>query len=167
MAKKVAKTNAVRLIEQRKIPHELIEYTTEDGQAVDGVTVAEKIGEDMQYVFKTLVATSGKNEYFVFVIPVERELDLKAAAKVVGAKKIEMIHVKELLGLTGYVRGGCSPVGMKKAFPTFFDVSAQSMPYMIVSAGKIGMQMKLAPQHLADASNATFAPLTAEQREGQ
>lgn len=166
MAKKVAKTNAVRLIEQRKIPHELIEYTTEDGQAVDGVTVAEKIGEDMQYVFKTLVATSGKNEYFVFVIPVERELDLKAAAKVVGAKKIEMIHVKELLGLTGYVRGGCSPVGMKKAFPTFFDVSAQSMPYMIVSAGKIGMQMKLAPQHLADAANATFAPLTAEQKEG-
>lgn len=162
MAKKVAKTNAVRLIEQQKIAYELIEYTTENGQAVDGEAVAAKIGHDANVVYKTLVATAGPNKFYVFVVPVLRELNLKAAAKVAGEKKIEMLAMKDLLSLTGYVRGGCSPVGMKKAFPTFIDASAESLPFMIVSAGKIGMQMKLAPADLAKASRATFAAITVE-----
>lgn len=164
MAKKVAKTNAVRLIEQQKITHELIEYTTENGQAVDGETVAEKIGHDPSYVYKTLVATAGPNKFYVFVVPVLQELNLKAAAKVAGEKKIEMLAMKDLLGLTGYVRGGCSPVGMKKAFPTFIDMSAVSLPFIIVSAGKIGMQMKLAPADLAKVSKAEFASIAIEQQ---
>lgn len=160
MAKKVAKTNAIRLIEQQKIVHDVFEYETDNGEAVDGITVANKIGQPIEHVYKTLIATAGKGKYFVFVIPVAAELNLKAAAKTVGEKKVELIAVKELLGLTGYVRGGCSPVGMKKPFPTYFDEAAQSLDYMIVSAGKIGMQMKLAPADLARAANAKFAPIT-------
>ena len=162
MAKKQAKTNAVRLIEQQKITHEVFEYTTEDGAAVDGVTVANKIGQPVEHVYKTLIATAGKGHYFVFVIPVAAELNLKAAAKAVGEKKVEMIPVKELLGLTGYVRGGCSPIGMKKPFPTYIEKAAEGLDYMIVSAGKIGMQIKLAPADLAQASNAHFASIVME-----
>lgn len=162
MAKKVVKTNAIRLIEQQKIAHDVLEYSTENGQAVDGVTVANKIGHSLDFVYKTLIATAGKGKYFVFVIPVAAELNLKAAAKVVGEKKVEMIPVKELLGLTGYVRGGCSPVGMKKLFPTYIDQTAEQIEYIIVSAGKIGMQVKLAPVDLATLSHAQFAPLIME-----
>lgn len=154
--KKIAKTNAVRLIEQQKIAHELFEYET-GGEAVDGVTVANKIGQQLAHVYKTLIATAGKGKYVVFVIPVAAELNLKAAAKAISEKKVELIAVKELLSLTGYVRGGCSPVGMKKPFPTYIDASAESLDFMIVSAGKIGMQMKLAPADLARATNAMFA----------
>ena len=160
MAKKAPKTNAVRLIEQQKIEHELIYYETEDGQAVDGETVARKIGYPHEHVYKTLIATAGSNKYFVFVVPVLGELNLKAAAKIAGEKKIEMIAVKELLPLTGYVRGGCSPVGMKKQFPTFIDASAEHLQFIIVSAGKIGMQMKLAPKDLLAASKAKFAEIS-------
>ena len=159
LAKKQAKTNAVRLIEQKKIPHELFEYSTEDGSAVDGITVASKINQPVEHVYKTLIATAGKGKYFVFVIPVAAELNLKAAAKVVGEKKVELIPVKELLGLTGDVRGGCSPIGMKKLFPTYIEQSAEALDYIIVSAGKIGMQMKLAPTDLANASSAQFAAI--------
>lgn len=159
MAKKQVKTNAIRLIEQQKIAHDIFEYTTEDGAAVDGVTVATKIGQPVEHVYKTLIATAGKGQYFVFVVPVAAELNLKAAAKVVGEKKVELIAVKELLGLTGYVRGGCSPVGMKKLFPTYIEQAAETLAYVIVSAGKIGMQMKLAPQDLAKVSNARFAQI--------
>ncbi|MEK4698386.1 Cys-tRNA(Pro) deacylase [Solibacillus sp. FSL R7-0668] len=162
MAKKHVKTNAIRLIEQQKIVHEIVEYTSEDGAAVDGMTVATKIGQSVEHVYKTLIATAGKGNYFVFVIPVAAELNLKAAAKVVGEKKIEMIAVKELLGLTGYVRGGCSPIGMKKPFPTYIEQAAETLDYIIVSAGKIGMQMKLAPIDLAKASNAQFAQLVTQ-----
>ena len=162
MAKKIAKTNAVRLIEQQKIAHELFEYETEDGQAVDGITVASKIGQPVEHVFKTLLATAGSNRYYVFVVPVAAELNLKQVAKVAGEKKIEMLAVKDLLGLTGYVRGGCSPIGMKKLFPTFIDASAENLDFIIVSAGKIGMQIKLAPADLAKASKAKFANITGE-----
>ena len=162
MAKKQVKTNAIRLIEQQKIAHDIFEYTTEDGAAVDGVTVATKIGQPVEHVYKTLIATAGKGQYFVFVVPVAAELNLKAAAKVVGEKKVELIAVKELLGLTGYVRGGCSPIGMKKLFPTYIEQAAETLDYIIVSAGKIGMQMKLAPQDLAKASRAKFASIVAE-----
>lgn len=156
MAKKVTKTNAVRLIEQQKISYELLGYKTEAGKSVDGISVSEKIGYSFEYVYKTLVATTGANQYYVFVVPVAQELDLKKAAKVIGEKKIEMIAVKELLGLTGYVRGGCSPIGMKKLFPTYIEATAETLDFMIVSAGKIGMQLKLAPQDLAKACHAKF-----------
>jgi Cys-tRNA(Pro)/Cys-tRNA(Cys) deacylase len=159
LAKKQTKTNAIRFIEQQKIVHEVFEYTTEDGAAVDGITVASKIGQPVEHVYKTLVATAGKGKYFVFVIPVAAELNLKAAAKAVGEKKVEMIPVKELLGLTGYVRGGCSPMGMKRAFPTLIEAVAETLDYIIVSAGKIGMQIKLAPKDLVKAANAQFASI--------
>ncbi|KYG90143.1 Cys-tRNA(Pro) deacylase [Metasolibacillus sp. FSL H7-0170] len=159
MAKKTAKTNAIRMIEQQKIPHEVLEYTIDDS-AVDGISVAQKINQEIEMVFKTLIATNGKGQFYVFVIPVAKELDLKAAAKIAGEKKVELIAVKELLGLTGYVRGGCSPVGMKKLFPTFIDQSAEELDFMIVSAGKIGMQMKLSPAHLLKVVNAKYGELT-------
>ena len=162
MAKKVAKTNAVRTIEQQKVAHEVLEYSFSEGESVDGLSVAKKVGYSPEHVYKTLVATAGTNKYFVFVIPVSEELNLKAAAKIVGEKKIEMIQVKELLPLTGYVRGGCSPVGMKKLFPTYIDASAEQREFIIVSAGKIGMQMKLAPTDLAKLTKAKFASLVVE-----
>ncbi|MEX3745164.1 MULTISPECIES: Cys-tRNA(Pro) deacylase [Lysinibacillus] len=163
MAKaKHAKTNAIRLLEQQKIQFEVIEYDTSDGQ-VDGISVAEKIGHPVSRVFKTLVAKASAQKLFVFVIPVAEELDLKAAAKVVGEKKIEMLAVKELLGYTGYVRGGCSPVGMKKLYPTVIDASAQEQGSIIVSAGKIGMQVHLQLDGLVAVTKAKLAPISTTQ----
>lgn len=163
MAKaKHAKTNAIRLLEQQKIQFEVIEYETGDGQ-VDGISVAEKIGHPVSRVFKTLVAKASAQKLFVFVIPVADELDLKAAAKVVGEKKIDMLPVKELLGYTGYVRGGCSPVGMKKLYPTVIDASAQEQGNIIVSAGKIGMQIHIQIDDLVAVTKAKLAPITTTQ----
>ncbi|MDD1504470.1 Cys-tRNA(Pro) deacylase [Lysinibacillus sp. CNPSo 3705] len=163
MAKaKHAKTNAIRLLEQQKIQFEVIEYETGDGQ-VDGISVAEKIGHPVARVFKTLVAKASAQKLFVFVIPVADELDLKAAAKVVGEKKIDMLPVKELLGYTGYVRGGCSPVGMKKLYPTVIDSSAQEQGNIIVSAGKIGMQIHLQLDDLVAVTKANIALITTTQ----
>ncbi|MFJ5565986.1 Cys-tRNA(Pro) deacylase [Lysinibacillus xylanilyticus] len=163
MAKaKHAKTNAIRLLEQQKIQFEVIEYETGDGQ-VDGISVAEKIGHPVSRVFKTLVAKASAQKLFVFVIPVAEELDLKAAAKVIGEKKIDMLPVKELLGYTGYVRGGCSPVGMKKLYPTVINASAQEQGKIIVSAGKIGMQIHLQLDDLVAATKAKLAPITTTQ----
>ncbi|MGY4793846.1 Cys-tRNA(Pro) deacylase [Lysinibacillus sp. FSL K6-0057] len=160
MAKaKHAKTNAIRLLEQQKIHFDVIEYETGDGQ-VDGVSVAEKIGQPVARVFKTLVAKASAQKLFVFVIPVAEELDLKAAAKVVGEKKIEMLAVKDLLGHTGYVRGGCSPVGMKKLYPTVIDASAQDQGSIIVSAGKIGMQIHVQVEDLKTITKAQLASIT-------
>ncbi|MDN4492024.1 Cys-tRNA(Pro) deacylase [Ureibacillus aquaedulcis] len=160
MAKqKVTKTNAVRLLDQQKIDYNIIEYSIEDNQ-VDGVAVAQKIGHPVSHVFKTLVATAGTGKYFVFVIPVSQELNLKACAKVAGEKKIEMLHVKDLLPTTGYIRGGCSPIGMKKRFPTFIDASALALEYIVVSAGKIGMQIVLNPNDLIRVTYGNFEKLT-------
>lgn len=156
---KVQKTNAVRILDRKKAEYELIEYATDDGQ-LDGVSVAEKTGQAEETVYKTLVATAGAGKFFVFVIPVAEELDLKKAAKAAGEKKVEMLHLRDLTDVTGYVRGGCSPVGMKKAFPTFIDESARALDRMIVSAGKRGLQMKLAPDALIRAADAEFAPLS-------
>ena len=162
MAKKVAKTNAVRLLEQQKVAYELFEYESEDGQAVDGITVASKIGQPVENVFKTLLATAGPNRYYVFVVPVAAELHLKKAGRGAGGRRIGMVPVEGLLSVAGYVRGGCSPIGMKKLFPTFIDASAENLEFIIVSAGKIGMQMKLTPTDLAKASKAKFAEITGE-----
>nr|WP_300185270.1 Cys-tRNA(Pro) deacylase [uncultured Agathobaculum sp.] len=153
------KTNVMRVLEQHKIAYTAHEYP-HGKEAVDGVTVAQLLGQDVRQVFKTLVARGKSGGYHVFVIPVAAELDLKKAAKAAGEKSVELVHVKELLGLTGYVRGGCSPVGMKKAFPTVFDASVQDIPTVIVSAGKIGYQIECAPADLMALVRATAAPIT-------
>jgi Cys-tRNA(Pro)/Cys-tRNA(Cys) deacylase len=155
---KVQKTNAVRILDRQKAEYDLIEYDTDD-DLIDGVSVAEKTGQAEETVYKTLVSTAGTGKYFVFVIPVADELDLKKAAKAAGEKKVEMLHLRDLTDVTGYVRGGCSPVGMKKAFPTYIDESAKKLGRIIVSAGKRGLQMKLSPDALATAADAVFVPL--------
>lgn len=156
---KNVKTNAVRLLAQQKIQFNVMEYEIGDG-LVDGVSVAGKIGHPVSRVFKTLVAKADVQKLFVFVIPVDKELDLKVAAKVVGEKKIDMLAVKELLGYTGYVRGGCSPIGMKKLYPTVIDVTAREQGSIIVSAGKIGMQIHMQVDDLLAATKGQLAPIT-------
>ena len=155
-ANKTPKTNAVRLLDQQGMSYSLHEYDVIDGQ-IDGVSVANKIGQPVEIVFKTLVASAGPGKVYVYLIPVDKELDLKAAAKSAGEKKVQLIPVKDLLGLTGYIRGGCSPLGMKKIFPTFIDLSAKSLDEMIVSAGKIGMQIQLKPTDLIATTKGEFA----------
>lgn len=150
-----AKTNAMRILDKEHIAYVVHEYDPEDGQ-VHGTAVAEKIGKPAPIVHKTLV-TRGKNGLHIFVIPVAEELDLKKAARAAQEKKLDMLPVKELLAHTGYVRGGCSPVGMKKLYPTFIDHRAEVLEQMVVSAGKIGMQMELAPDELAAVVKAQFA----------
>lgn len=158
MAKKIQKTNAVRLLDQKKIPYSLKEYEINE-EHLDGVTVAEEIGQPVEKVFKTLVATSMKKQLYVFVIPVAKELDLKAAAKFVGEKKIEMLHVRDLLANTGYIRGGCSPIGMKKQYPTVVDEAALLQDEIFISAGKRGMQICIAPKFLEQAAQAKFGSI--------
>ena len=161
MAKsKEEKTNVMRVLEQKKIAYSAHSYPHEEGAAVDGVTVARSMGFDPAIVFKTLVARGASGQHYVFDVPVAENLDLKKAAKAVGEKSVEMIHQKVLLPLTGYVHGGCSPVGMKKLFPTVFDATAEGLPKMIVSAGKIGFQVELAPGDLAALVRAKFADIT-------
>ena len=161
MAKnKEEKTNVMRVLEQKKIAYSAHSYPHEEGVAVDGVTVARSMGFEPAIVFKTLVARGASGQHYVFDVPVAENLDLKKAAKAVGEKSVEMIHQKELLPLTGYVHGGCSPVGMKKLFPTVFDATAEGLPKMIVSAGKIGFQVELAPGDLAALVRAKFADIT-------
>ncbi len=163
MAKnKEEKTNVMRVLEQKKIAYTAHTYPHEEGVAVDGVTVARSMGFDPASVFKTLVARGAKGQFYVFDVPVAANLDLKKAAKAVGEKSIEMIHQKELLPLTGYVHGGCSPVGMKKLFPTVFHETAENLETMIVSAGKIGYQVELAPHDLAALVRAKFADIIVE-----
>ena len=154
------KTNAMRILESENIDFEIIEYSTKDG--IGGVDVAEKLGEDKDRVFKTLVTESKEGENFVFVVPVSSELDLKKAAKASGSKKVEMIPQKKLLPLTGYVHGGCSPVGMKKEFKTFIDASAENFDFFYVSGGKVGMQIKLNPKELVNLIDGEFADIKKE-----
>lgn len=153
------KTNVMRVLDQKKVPYLPHHYPT--GGALDGVSVAAMVGQDPARVFKTLVTVGASKQYYVFVIPVAAELDLKAAARAVGEKSIAMLKQAQLLPLTGYVHGGCSPIGMKKRFPTVLDSSAREQPSMTVSAGKIGAQVEVAPADLAELINARFAPVTA------
>ena len=163
MAKnKEEKTNVMRVLEQKKIAYTAHTYPHEEGMAVDGVTVAKSMGFDPAIVFESLLAHGVGKQYYVFDVPVAENLDLKKAAKAVGEKSIEMIHQKELLPLTGYVHGGCSPVGMKKLFPTVFHETAENLETMIVSAGKIGYQVELAPHDLAALVRAKFADIIVE-----
>jgi Cys-tRNA(Pro)/Cys-tRNA(Cys) deacylase len=147
------KTNAIRILDAKKIAHEVITYDHKDGKT-DGVSVAGKIGKNPKEVYKTLVAQGASKGIYVFVIPVEAELDLKKAAKAAGEKNVEMIPVKDIQKWTGYIRGGCSPIGMKKEYKTFLDESCLDISEMVVSAGKIGVQMVLKPEDLITLSKA-------------
>ena len=158
--KKDEKTNVMRALEQKKIPYTAHTYPHEDGIAVDGVTVAEMLGQNAAAVFKTLVTKGASGAYYVFDIPVAETLDLKKAAKAVGEKSIAMLPAKDLLPLTGYVHGGCSPVGMKKLFPTVFHESCLSLETMMVSAGKIGYQVEVRPAALLALVGAKTADVT-------
>ena len=161
MAKnKEEKTNVMRTLDQRKVPY--TPHTYDPNGPVDGVSVAAGLGMDPASVFKTLVAKGASGAYYVFDIPVAESLDLKKAARAVGEKSVAMIHQKELLPLTGYVHGGCSPVGMKKQFPTVFHETAESLPQVAVSAGKIGYQVVCDPKDLMALLRAGTADLTVE-----
>lgn len=139
---KQEKTNAMRILDQKKIEYIIHDYT--ESGVIAGEDVANTLGEDPEKVFKTLVTVGKSKQYYVFLVPVCKELNLKKAAKSVGEKSIEMIKSKELLPLTGYIHGGCSPIGMKKAFPTTIDISAKEFDKMYFSAGKIGLQVEIA-----------------------
>ena len=166
MAKqKEEKTNVMRILEQKGIPFTPHTYPHEEGVAVDGASVARSLGQDPECVFKTLVARGASKAIYVFDIPVEDTLDLKKAAKAVGEKSIAMLHQKELLPLTGYVHGGCSPVGMKKQFPTVFHETAEILDTITVSAGKIGYQVELSPRDLAKVIRYQMADLTVDHED--
>lgn len=154
------KTNVMRILEKAGIPYSFHFYEHGDG-AIDGVSVAEKLGQPLAQVFKTLVAKGAGKNYFVFVIPVAKELHLKTAAKAVGEKSVEMIHVNEINAVTGYIRGGCSPIGMKKPYRTVLDSSCLELKTMIVSGGKIGAQVELEPKRLMEFIGASAEAITA------
>ena len=160
MAKKEKeiKTNAMRILERMKIP--FVHTSYEMDTFTDGTQTAVILGLDPATVFKTLICEGSDREHYVFVIPVEKELDLKACARSVGVKSVQMIHVKELFDLTGYVRGGCTAIGMKKQFVTRLDVSAKDMPQIHISGGRIGSEITLAPDDFLQAARAEFASLT-------
>ena len=152
------KTNVMRVLEQKKISYTPHSYPHGEN-AVDGVTVAKLTGLASEKVFKTLVTRGASKKNYVFVIPVAEELDLKKAAKAAGEKSIAMIHVSEINALTGYIRGGCSPVGMKKQFPTFIHETAEGFDRMFVSAGRVGYQIEVAPKDLAGVVRSRFADI--------
>lgn len=158
MAKnKDIKTNAMRILESMKIP--FTHYTYECEEFIDGIQIADTLHLPYEKVYKTLVTVGNSKNYFVFVIPIAEELDLKKAAKSVGEKSVEMIHVKDINAITGYIRGGCTAIGMKKQYVTRIDASAQGLPVMIVSGGRIGSQIELKPADLQKAARAEFAEI--------
>ena len=157
--KKINKTNAARLLDQLKIAYELIPYGVDEND-LGAQHIAEQLGQPIERLFKTLVLRGDKTGLVVCVIPRASEVDLKKAAKVTGNKKLEMIHVKELQPLTGYIRGGCSPIGMKKPLPTWFHESVMQYDTVYCSAGQRGLQFRLAPQDLVNAAHGTLADLT-------
>lgn len=158
MGTKITKTNAVRLLDKAGIPYELVPYEVDENDLA-ATHVAEQLGENIAQVFKTLVLRGDKTGIFVCVIPGDREVDLKLAAKASGNKNAEMIHMKELLPVTGYIRGGCSPIGMKKAFPTFIHSSCVDFEFIYVSAGVRGLQIKVEPGRLVAFTEAVLTDL--------
>lgn len=158
MGKKEVKTNAMRILDRLKIDYKYEEY--ECDEFTDGIETADRLGYDHAYVYKTLVTTGKSGGHYVFVIPIEAEIDFKKAARVVGEKSLEMLPLKDLTKVTGYVRGGCTSVGMKKQFPTVIQEDAKELEYMHVSGGKLGMQLTLFPEDLKRAANASFADVT-------
>ena len=161
MKEKINKTNVARLLAKAKVKYELIPYEVDENY-LSAPHVAESLAEDIEQVLKTLVLHGDKSGYFVCVIPGEHEVDLKMAAKVSGNKKCDLIPMKDLLPLTGYIRGGCSPIGMKKRFPTYIHETCLDFPFIFVSAGIRGLQIKLAPQDLINQSQAVVCRLFGE-----
>ena len=155
---KQEKTNVMRLLEQKKIPYKMHDYT--ESGAIAGEEVARALGENPDEVFKTLVTIGKSKQNYVFIVPVNKELNLKKAASAVGEKSIEMIKSKDLLPLTGYVHGGCSPIGMKKQFPTVVHNTAEAMENILFSGGKIGMQVELRVEDFKKIVNVKFADIT-------
>ena len=155
MAKqKDIKTNAMRILDKSKIPYKVNYY--ECDEFIDGVHIADKLSQSYDMSFKTLVAVGKSKENYVFCLPVDKELDLKKAAKSVGEKSIELLHVKDIKNVTGYIRGGCTPIGMKKQFKTVINASALSFDEIIISGGMLGVQLMLSPQDLAKLIGASF-----------
>lgn len=157
---KIGKTNAARLLDQHRVAYELVSYEADEND-LGAHHLAKQLGEDINQVFKTLVLQGDRTGYFVCVIPGAEEVDLKKVAKITGNKKCDLIPMKELLPITGYIRGGCSPIGMKKAFPTFIHSTVELFEQVYVSAGMRGLQLKIAPQDLIKACHATVCELTA------
>ena len=161
MAKsKEIKTNAMRILDRMKIPYEAHTYECEE--FVDALQIADMLHQPYEKVYKTLVTVGNSKNYFVFVIPIDKDLDLKKAAKVVGEKSLSMIHVKEIQQVTGYIRGGCTAVGMKKQYVTRIDASAEKLEKIVVSGGRIGTQLELKPEDLRKAAGAEYADVVAE-----
>ena len=158
---KIEKTNAARLLDRAKIGYELVPYQVAE-EHLAATHVAEQLGEDIRCVFKTLVLRGDRTGYFVCVVPGNHEVDLKAAARISGNKKADLIPMKELLPTTGYIRGGCSPIGMKKTFPTFIHRTATDYPFIYISAGVRGLQLKIAPAQLIAYTNAVVTDLSRE-----
>ncbi len=158
---KINKTNAARILDQKKISYELVPYEVDENDLA-ATHVAEQLSEDIEQVFKTLVLRGDKNGLLVCVIPGDKEVDLKKAAKLSGNKKVEMIAMKELLPLTGYIRGGCTPIGMKKPYPTWIHFTCERFPFIYISAGQRGLQLKLSPADLINAFKIEVGDLIAE-----
>ncbi len=154
---KEIKTNAMRILEKNKVPYETIQYECEE--FIDGLHTAQKTGAPVEQSFKTLVVQGKSKEYYVLVVPIAEEIDLKKAARVLNEKSIEMIHVKDITKVTGYVRGGCSPLGMKKQYPTVIHRSALEYDEIYISGGRIGTTLKLKPEDLAKTIKADFADI--------
>lgn len=155
---KESKTNAMRILDSSKIEYTTYNYQNKDGK-IDGVAVAHKINKNEQEVFKTLVTQGHSKDFYVYVVPVAQELDMKKAAKAASEKSIEMIHVKDINKITGYIRGGCSPIGMKKAFKTFFHNTALNYKTIVFSGGKIGSQIEMNPKQLENILDCTFVDI--------
>lgn len=160
MAKKENKTNAMRILDKNRISYRTKTYKCDE--FIDGVHVADLNGDPYDQSFKTLVTVGKSGQHYVFVIPIDKEIDFKKAAKIVGEKSIEMIHVKDINAITGYIRGGCTPLGMKKLFPTVIQESAKEFDEIIISGGKIGMQILLNPLDLANVTHAQFGDIIAQ-----
>lgn len=161
MSKKELKTNAMRILDKANISYKYQTY--ECDEFIDGVHTADILGCDHSFVYKTLVTVGENGNYYVFVIPIEDEIDFKKAAKAVGEKSLEMLPLKNLTAVTGYVRGGCTAIGMKKTYPTVIHISAENQDKIYVSGGKIGMQLLLSPQDLQKVSGAIFADVIREK----
>ena len=159
MSKKENKTNAMRILDKNKVVYRTKTY--ECDEFIDGIHVADLNGDSYDQSFKTLVTVGKTGNYYVFVIPIDKEIDFKKAAKIVGEKSVEMIHVKDINAVTGYIRGGCTPIGMKKLYPTVIQESARNFDEIIISGGKIGMQILLNPLDLAKVVDAQFADIIA------
>ena len=155
--KKEVKTNAMRILDRNKLKY--TEHMYECDGFTDGVTISDRLGQPYEKVFKTLVTVSKSKKYYVFVVPVAEELNLKKAAAAVGEKSVEMIYVKDITAITGYVRGGCSPIGMKKQFDTVIDITAKEQKTIIFSGGRLGTQIEMNPIELAELINAEFADI--------